>query len=223
MMHRLQVLLTRVRHILRKEGSGRLLRMVLLTLVSYFFRYERYYLYKNTLADMDEDKIKPGVPDFSFRAVSTNREADALVGEGFEFAHSDGVHREWLDKGATAFCVFAGRELAFIAWAAMNEKAQRTVSYIPMPVNFDGGDAYAAGMYTYPKYRRAGVGTYGYYKRSQYLRERGVKSLWGAVYIGNRTVHKAAEGKGSYIYGRGRLLKILWWKSWKEKPLKQAR
>ena len=60
---------------------------------------------------------------------------------------------------------------------------------------------------------------YGYFKRFQFLKEKGFKSSRNAVEVGNIASQKAHAKFGPKVYARARYLKILRWKSWKETPI----
>jgi len=220
-MHRLAQLFGRVKHILRTEGLLSLLRQGFAFLAGCIFRYETCYLYQHGLEEMSEDDFMPRIKNFTFRIVSTTQEADELVANGFEFRSSDGVRRERLDRGAIALCVFIGRELAYIGWIAMNEEAQRSISDIPLQVDFSNSEAFSGGVWTNPKYRSRGLGTYGSFKRIQFLVEKGILKSKGVVTASNATSQRVAGRLGYNIYAEARYLKLLWWKSWKETPTNQ--
>ena len=60
---------------------------------------------------------------------------------------------------------------------------------------------------------------YGYFKRFEFLREKGFKSSRNAVDVGNNTSQKVHARFGPKVLARARYLKILNWESWKEIPL----
>ena len=216
MMHRLAQLFGRVKHILRTEGLLSLLGQGFAFLAGCVFRYETYYLHELSLEGGSEADFMPRIQDFTLKVVSTNQQADELVADGFRFRYSDGIHRERLDRGAIALCVFIGRELAYIGWIAMNEEAQRSISDIPLQVDFSNSEAFSGGVWTNPKYRGRGLGTYGLFKRIQFLVEKGMLKSKGVVTASNATSQRVAGRLGYNIYAEARYLKLLWWKSWKE-------
>ena len=216
MMHRLAQLFGRVKHILRTEGLLSLLGQGFAFLAGCVFRYETYYLHELSLEGGSEADFMPRIQDFTLKVVSTNQQADELVADGFRFRYSDGIHRERLDRGAIALCVFIGRELAYIGWIAMNEEAQRSISDIPLQVDFSNSEAFSGGVWTNPKYRGRGLGTYGLFKRIQFLVEKGMLKSKGVVTASNTTSQRVAGRLGYNIYAEARYLKLLWWKSWKE-------
>ena len=221
MLRRLAQLFGRVKHILRTEGLLSLLRQGFAFLAGCIFRYETYYLVERRLEEMNGGGFVPEIEDLAFRIVSTNQEADELVAEGFEFRYSDGIRRERLDKGAVALCIFVGRELAHIGWLAMSEEAQRSISDIPLQVDFSNSEAFSGGVWTNPKYRGRGLHPYGVSKRIQFLNGRGIIVSRRLVAKNNTSAQRVSVKIGRTIYAESRHLKLLWWKSWKERPFMQ--
>jgi L-amino acid N-acyltransferase YncA len=103
----------------------------------------------------------------------------------------------------------------------MNEEAKKCFDVLPYRVDFSGKQACTGGTWTHPKYRGKGLMGYGYYKRFEFLREKGFKSSRNGVEVGNTASNKVHARFGPRIYGRGRYLKVFGWKSWKEMPLRQ--
>ncbi len=185
-----------------------------------FFRYENYYLYEHTFKERNEADFLPRTQDFTFKIVSSNQQADELAAAGLEFRSNFANARRGLDKGAIAFCVFIGQELAHIGWAALSEEARKLFESLPYyGVNFSNKQACTGGTWTNPKYRGKGLMTYGYLKRFQFLKEKGIKSSRNAVEAGNIASQKVHAKFGPKIYAKARYLKILWWKYWKETPI----
>ena len=115
----------------------------------------------------------PKIQDFTFKIVSTNQQADELATEGIDFRSNFINARRGLDKGALAFCIFVERELAHIGWVAMTEEAKNTFDSLPYQVDFSNKEACTGGTVTIPKYGGKGLMVYGYFKRLQFLKERG--------------------------------------------------
>ena len=186
-------------------------------LIGLFFQYGTYYLYESKLKEMDNADFMPGVNDFTFKIVTSNREADQLVANGFEFQSSGGIYsyRERLNKGTIAFCLFIGRELAHVTWVAMTAEAKNSFTPLPYRVDFLNKEVCSVASQTIPKYRQKGLAAYVYYKELQFLRERGIMTVRYAIKASNIAAQRAPRlGK---IYAKARYLKILWWKLWSEK------
>lgn len=189
-------------------------------LTGLFFQYKTYYLYENKLKEMDNADFTPRVNDFTFKIVTTNWEAEQLVANGFEFQSSGGIYtyRERLDKGAIAFCIFIGRELAHVTWVAMTPEAKNTITPLPYRVDFLNKEVCSGASLTIPKYRQKGLAAYIHYKDLQFLKERGITMLRFPIDASNIASQRAVSRFGK-IYAKAHYLKILWWKLWREKPL----
>jgi len=224
-MNRIDWLLRRARQILRTEGLIPLVRQGFPFVAGPFFRYQTYYLYEHTprnIRILNETDFMPKIDNFNLKIVSTNEEADGLEAEGLEFRSQTVNARESLDKGAVAFCIFVGPELAHTGWVAMTEEAKKYVDPSPYRVDFGNDQACTGSAWTVEKYRGKGLMAYGYCKRLQYLLEKGVRTSRNAINTSNIASQKVHAKFNPEIYARARYLKILWWKSWKEKPLETS-
>ncbi|MFC1968357.1 hypothetical protein ACFLVX_03070 [Chloroflexota bacterium] len=218
---KLTALFIEANYVMQTEGLIPLFRRCFAFVIGCFFQYKTFHLNELRLEERNEADFMPRIQDLAFKIVYTNEQADELVGDGFKFRYSDGVPRDRLDKGAMALCIFIGRELAHIGWVAMNEEAKKSLDNFPLQVDFLRNEVYAGGVWTNPKYRRMGLQTYGAFKRCQFLRERGAIVLRGLVDtegVASQIVTAKMSGK---LIAEARYLRILWWKSWKKKPLTQ--
>ncbi|MGB2798801.1 MAG: hypothetical protein WBC82_02995 [Dehalococcoidia bacterium] len=215
-------LFSRAKQIYQTEGGIALFRRAC-TFVAYsLFEYRTYYLWGNDVEDVrssNEADFMPKVDNFTLKIISTNQEADELEAGGLEFRSHVPNGRERLDKGAVAFCIFIGRELANIVWVAMTQQAKDSLNQPPFKVDFSNNESLSAGSWSSPKYRRKGLQVYNNLKRFEYLLDKAVVVDWGALEKGNIGAQKANTEFGGKIYAEGRHLRILWWKSWKETPL----
>jgi len=224
-MHRVVFLLRRARHIYQTYGFVTLLRRGFGFLVHCAFEYEDYWLYveaTDTMAGMSHASFLPQIDDFHFAIVSSNQRADELEAEGLEFRSSVPNGRERLDKGVVALCAFAGHELAGISWVAMSQQAKDTLPERPYKVDFSSKEACGGDAWTNPKYRQAGISVYRTFRIHQFLRENGIIARRNAYRKGSVWQEKLATRFDRTRYAEGRYLRILWWKSWKEKPLMQV-
>jgi hypothetical protein len=203
---------------LQVEGLLSLLTSGTAYLVGQFFKYETYYLYEHTLAERNEADFMPKIQDFTFKIVSTKQQADELAA-GLNFDSHLITARRRLDKGAIAFCVCVDRELAHIGWVALSKEAKNAIDSLPYHIDFSNKQAWTGATWTNPKYREKGLMAYGYFKRFQFLKERGIKSSRNAVDVGNIVSQKVHAKFSPKVYAKARYLKILSWKSWKETPL----
>jgi len=222
-MHILKHLFRRARSVYRSEGLLSLAKQATAYAAGWLFKYDTYYLYGICLeddADLRDTTAMPPLDDAACRVVSGNREADDLEAEGLEFRSQVLNAREHLDRGATAFCIFVGQQLAHIVWVAMSQEAKDSLEKEPLfRVDFSGGECWSAGAWTEPRYRRSGLLAYGDIMRRQFLLDHGVHtSLW-AINKRNVPPRRFVARLGPQIHREGRCLKVLWWKSWRERPL----
>jgi hypothetical protein len=212
-------LLRRAREIFETEGLLPLLRRGFIFLLGYLFRYGNYYLYEHTLKDRDETKFLPKTKDFTLETITDSQQAAELTAAGLDFGSHHPSERRGLDKGGVAFCFFIDGKLAHIGWVAMSQEAKDSFDSLPYRVNFADKQGCTGGVWTHPKYRGRGLMVYGYFKRLQFMWERGFKSSRNAVDVANAISLKAQIRLGPRKYAKARYLRILWWDSWRETPL----
>jgi len=221
-VNRLTELLRRAKQILQTEGLTPLVRRGLSFVAGHILKYETYYLYEQTTAnimDYDEADYVPRIDGLTLKLVYTNEQADELEAEGFEFRSQVMNARERLDKGAIAQCFFVRLELVNFGWTVLNQQAKDTLHEPPYKVDFLNAESCGGNVWTKPEYRRMGIRTYGRLKIMQFLLDNGIATHRNAVRKWD------IASKGSYpkfnanIYAEARYLKILWWEFWKETPL----
>jgi hypothetical protein len=212
----LRSLLERAIEIFQTEGLLPLLRRAFIFLIGHFCWYQRYYLYEHTIMPKYDADFSPRIHDFIFKIVTTNQQVEELAAAGFNFGSHHLNARGGLDKGAVAFCFFIDGKLAHVGWVAMSQEAKDSFDSLPYQVNFADKQACTGGTWSNPKYRGKGLMVYGYFKRFEFLRERGFKSSRNAVDEGNIVSHKAHAKFGPKIYAKARYLKIICCKRWKE-------
>lgn len=224
MLCRLRELFRVAKHIFQTEGVPPLLRRGFAFLISHFFQYETYYLYEidipKVLKKTKETNLLPKIQDFILKIVYTNEQADELDREGFEFRSQLINARKKLDKGAIAFCIFVGHELASIGWITLNNAAKDSLIDLPLQVDFPHREVCTGGAVTNPKYRNRGLMRYNYFKRLELLEENGWRKDRAAVAKSNIAAQAGvARIGGVNIYAEARFLELLCWKFWREKPL----
>ena len=216
-------LVIKIKQVLQTEGLIPLLRRGFPFLFRYFLRYGRYYLYQHTLKERIEADFMPRIKDFTLKVVSTNKQADQISANGFEDFRQQFINaRRGLDKGAIAFCVYVGNELAHIGWVAMTEEAKNTFDNVPYYIDFSNREACTGGTVTIPKYRSQGLMAYGYFVRFQFLIQKGILTTRNAVKISNIASQKVMAKFSPRIYAKARYLKVLWWKFWRETRLTET-
>jgi len=221
-VHGLIGLWRRSRHIRQREGVASLLRRARGFLTYCLFEHRVYYLYEHStdsVLEVNEADVLPAIRNLTFHVVSSNEAADRLEVTGLELRSYMGNAREALDKGAVARCTFVDEELAHIGWVVMSEEACGAFAEPPCKVNFGNGEAMRAGVWTNPKYRGLGLHRWNTFKRMQFMRDRGIAISRGAIAKQNLVAQKAHRLYGPAPYAEGRYLRILWWKSWRERPL----
>ena len=228
MTNKLSMRFNRAKDMYQKAGSLYLIIQVINFLIfryrvfnkyRVYFQCGDYYLYEFTIEEENEVDFMPRVQDLTYKIVTSNEQADELVADGLDFPGGITKTRHRLDKGAVARCVFVGGDLAHIAWVATTEEAGNSFDVLPYKVDFSNKQAWGGGTWTDPKYRRRGLLDYSVYIRNKFLRETGVLNVRYAVETSNIASKGGSTKRGSNIYAKGRYLRILWWKSWKETPL----
>jgi len=215
-------LFKRAKDIYETEGIVALLRHASSFVIGHFFQYQTYYVLERALENvrkLNEADFRPKIDHFDLKIVSTNQEADELEAYGLEFRSQIVKARKRLDKGAVAFCIFVGRELASIGWVAMTQKAKDSLNEPPYKVDFLNNEACATAVWTNPEYRRMGLHEYGVFKRHRFMLDHGVRTSRIIIAKWNIAFHTGSAKAGSQAYAEGRYLRILWWKSWRERPL----
>lgn len=92
---------------------------------------------------------------------------------------------------------------------------------IPCKVDFSKGEVYLGWVETNPRYRRLGLSMYVIIEKLELLKEMGKTTGKCIVERSNLASRNMTIKVGGKVYGEGRYLKILWWKSWREKPAVQ--
>ena len=220
MQNNLSRLFPRVKHIVKQQGLIALFRLGFTFLAEHSFHYGTYYLYEHTMEDRKESDFMPKIKDFSFQIVSSIENADKLAREGYNIYPFSINTRQRLAKGAIAFCILVGADIAHIGWLAMNEEARKTFESYPYLVDFQNREACTGGTLTMPKFEGNGLMTYGYYKRFQFLHEKGILKSRNAVGVKNIASQRVHNKFHPRKYAKALHVKILWWQLWKETPLK---
>ena len=222
---KLTTLFTRAKQIYQTEDFTKLLRRGFAFVLRLFFEYQTYYLSGHTaedFRDLNEADFTPKIDNFTLKIISTNQEADELEADGLEFRSYVTNARDRLDKGAIAFCIFVGSELACIGWVALTQEAMDSLDEPPYKVDFANHESCTGRYWTNPKYRGEGLAPYACFNTFKFLHHKGTQVNRTAMRTGNISSVRATEKAGFKAYGEGRYLRILWWKSWREKPLTQG-
>ena len=212
----------RARHIYQAHGLRMLLKRGAAFVAYCLYEERTYHLVVTRLEkvrQMNESALIPETEDLTLEIVVSNDEADRLEARGLDFRSQDRDSYRRLSSGAVAICLFIGNELAHIGWVAMSKQAHDSLSEPPMTVEFSRGEGSRGGVWTNPKFRRLGLHAYGNFKRLEFMLDKGLMISRGAIAKSNTVSMQTNEKLGAEIYGEGRYIRILWWKSWKERPL----
>jgi len=211
----------KARQVYQSEGGVALLRRGFRFLVYCVFEYRSYWLYAERPGDiqeLNESDFMPKIADFTPKVVSSNAEADELEAQGFEFRSQIPDAREILDSGPVGLCVFVGRELANMGWLVTSQRAMDILGGPPCRVDLAGNEIVGTGAWTNPEYRRLRLRAYNRFMSLQVSRERGFEVKRGVIAKRNIAATNSRPGVNPPS-GEGRYLRILWWRSWKERPL----
>ena len=212
----------RAKHIYETDGIVALLRRGYVFVLYRLFQYRTYYLYADPVeyaAPLNEAEFKPNIDNLMARIVSSNAEADELEAQGFEFRSQIPDARRRLDEGALANCIFSGNELAHQGWIALDQRALDSLDEPPYRVDFANKEAVGTGVWSNPKYRRKGFQKYAGFMFNKVLRDNGIVVKRSAIRKNNIPAIKSRLESSPSPYAEGCYLRVLWWKSWKEKPL----
>ena len=170
-----------------------------------------FYLYECRLTKRNEADFLPRCRDFSLKIITSESQLDALIAEGFDLSPDMGATRRGLEKGAIAFILFVGRELATRELVALSPEAKAAIDKYPYKVDFANGEACASGVWTNHKFRKMGFHTYVFFKAYDYLREKGTKTVRSIVWVENEAAQKAHARFAPEMrkYARGSYFKLM--------------
>jgi ribosomal protein S18 acetylase RimI-like enzyme len=222
-MRRAAILLRRAADIVQTEGLLTMMARAACFIRHSLFTYAHLYLYELRPSDRREGDFVPTLRNVTCVSVHSNEEADKIaLRVGFDFRRHAVDARRHLDSGAIAHCIFYQGEIAYMGWVGMNEDAHRSLRQPPYRVDFAGGEAFTAGGWTDPRYRRMGLAAHGYSQRIEFLRSRGTRVARAVVATDNIPSQGLLAKMGGRRYAEGRYLRLLWWRFWSEVPLSEA-
>ena len=216
-------LVRKAKDIARNEGLLSVAGHGLFYMSRCLFAYVRCYLYELMLADLDETDFVPRLENLTCITVRSNEEADGVAATiGSDFRRQFINARRCLDRGAIAYCIFHGGEIAYIGWVGTSEEAQKSMGQPPYRVDFAGGEAFTGGVWTDARHRRMGLAAFGYFRRLELLRSEGRLLARAAVATENVATQGMLAKFGARRYAEGRYLRLLWWRYWREVSLASA-
>jgi hypothetical protein len=222
----MQEFLTRVKEIRNQYGIKGLLEASTRFALSPIYKSESYYLYDlQVRSEYNEKEKRPSInmDRLSFRVVTSNQEADKLEGEGLSFRtyptyfnHNLTLYTKWLRYGAIANCTFVDSEFAAINWIITSQYTQKALKTPPVNVDYSNHMAFPRGAWVNPKYRSMELYRYTLRNRDRYLLDKGITKLRIIIQYTNKSGGEMVQATGAIKCGRAQLLKILFWKIWKE-------
>ena len=207
------------KYILRDSRLFPSIKFVFQHLMGYLFCYQNIYVYEMPLNEPITAETNPRIENFNLKIVLTRQQLDELVASGYRLgAVIIGAERK-LDKGAMMFCTFIDKALAAIYWVAVTDDAKNSIAKILYPVDFSSGEAYLGWSETKPQYRRMRLSRYTYSEVKRFLADMGKTKAKGFIEKRNFPSGKGAAKVSGRVYAEARYIKILWWKSLKERPV----
>lgn len=191
-----------------KKGKLALHEEGLLSLLkASFFGHEVYLLFENSL---DGHRFPCLVDNLTLRVVTCPEELDQLSAEGFNFSE----YTETILGRQTLFLAFVGKELAH-GTQVFHDKSGINAIFCPSSMD-DGHTAYMGGIRTARRYRRKGINAFISSEIFQYLRDKGMSRAITIVSKGNIAEENSLVKLGSYLWGEGHHLRVLflfdfWW------------
>lgn len=188
--------------ILREEGFPALCKRLLLFLKQFLFSYSSYNILESTLNSPD---VTCEVVDLAIRVITRPDEINHLSYDGL-YPSKFSRDKEIVNKGATLFYAFVGKELAHVTQVFIGRKAHKSYPFsFAMPY----GHTVGLAAFTAPKYRRTGIHLYTRFKVLQYLREQGVSRAWDVQNKDNIAARDSLVKLGYYLWGGGARLRLL--------------
>lgn len=216
----LDALCERARYTLRHEGWRALVKQGISFVLGRFFSYGHYYIYEKEVGSGDSwVDTKPGV-ECTVRVVSSLDDLEGLAAQGHDVRAMN--FRPKLRKGAIAFCLFAGDELASVTWVARTRDAKPEIDPLPFFVYFEAGEVCTGASYTHPAHRGRGLVALTYHHIVPYLADAGVTRARFSIGLSNIRSQGAHAKLSPRIASRGRYLKVLCWDSWREQPVRRV-
>ena len=211
--------LRRARYILETDGFINVIKRGFIYFRPRVFSYRCVYLYETLIEDWDEADFLPRIQNVDSIIISSNEDADKVAETYADVREIQFNAREYLNIGAVAACLFVGRDLVHISWIAFTEEAKRVCDSIPYKVNFSRGQACTGGTFTYPAYRGQNLMVYGCYKKFQYAKENGIRSIRNSMRTDNIASQKVYSKFNGVPYAKAYYLKFLMFKYLRETPI----
>ena len=187
---------------------------------AFFFTYEKFYVYRvKTDAVTTSYSVSEGV---EFKIIRNLADYSALSGEGYDFASfvvKEDVH---LKAGAACLCFFQQKVIRDVAWIAADSEAKENLIDVPCRVSFESGESYLGRFARNSKISKPYYPSITlYYKALEVLRGMGRTACVFVVLRDNLGPQIGLGKRGGILpYAEGSYLKILFWRWWRERPLR---
>jgi len=215
-----------IRGVLKHEGLKGLVSRGTIFLSHRFFMFEDYYVVFQQLDNLpqeDEGDFLPLSDDFYSKIITTNKEADDLVSEGFVFGAYEPNLRASLDKDVISFSLFIGKEFAHVSCLADNPRGKHVIDPRPFDINYPNGDIVIGRALTVPKFRRLHLQMYNGFVFRRYCRERGIKRIMMSLNAHSiPALATAHQDFDSIVTSKCRYTKILCFKHLKEQKIESV-
>ncbi len=222
----IKLLSNRTKELYIQNGPTGLLETGIRFLFSPIYKRENFWLTVIHLTEENEaEKYYPRISldKVTFKAITSNEEADNLEAEGYSFRktptyfnHNLTLYRKWLHYGAVACCTFIEKDFAAIDWAIISQETQEKIGAPPVRVDYVNHEAFSRGAWVNPKYRGAKLWVYTAWQRNQFLLAKKFTIKRGVVDYTNNPGKGISEASGHKICGTGRRTRILWQTNWEE-------
>ncbi len=212
--------ITRWWDILKKEGLLTSINRAFSFIKWLIYRNETLYLYRSTVAGNEAKLDSIDEPEgYTFKIITGIDQVKKLIDDGFQLDSFLLANDKRLRHGAIALCIFKEKQLVYMSWLAMTEKATNAVTDIPISIDFAAKEAYVARTFRNPKHWRTSGGftLFMHFSILRYLRQRDYKTFLFVVDKNNlimiNTMFKRMHIKPHRLV---RYKKLLWWEQWRE-------
>lgn len=218
MIKRLNIYLSALRAIIKHEGFLSLFTRGFKSLIHHIVFFENYYVeIGNLTGPYEPEDYLPKADEYYACIISTNKEADELLSQGFSFGAYELNLRATLDKGVETCCIFIDKEFAHMLSRTDNPRGKDTVDSRPFSVEFGNGNIVGGKAFTVPKFRRLGLRKYSMYLMRKDDQVKGYKNAYATITISNvPSLMYAAQNPNNMIIAKCRYIKILCFKYCKE-------
>ena len=220
------MLIRKAKYIQQREGWDALVKRAFLFLARSIFDHQTYYIGENT--QDGRISFKPRIDNCSFHVISSPEGLDKVLAEGADFSSylNDNFNltidaiKERISRGAILFCCTVDKEIANAIWMALNGEVKEDLDIVPYTINYES-EACLGSAETIARYRRLGIHTYCVSNICRFAYEKGLKLTFTLPkkILAARKVHAKV---GSLTLGEIDCWRVLWWKFWREKPLKET-